>query len=407
MTGSMKYLILLGDGMADNPVPELGGLTPLQAARKPNLNRLASLSTLGMVRTIPPGMSPGSDVANLAVMGYDPKRYYSGRSPLEAVSMGIQMSDTDVALRCNLVTLSDEPDFASKTMLDYSAGEITTEEAREIIALVDRTFRTDQFRFYAGISYRHCLIQKNGQTGSRLTPPHDIILRPIAEYLPAGEGSQELLEMMEASYSLLKDHPVNLARRERGQNPANAIWLWGAGKRPALPAFYDLHGLRASVISAVDLIKGIGLCAGMRSIDVPGATGTLHTNFAGKAQAALRELETGQDFVYLHIEAPDECGHHADINGKVLAIERIDEQVLGILLEGLERFADYRLMILPDHPTPLALRTHTADPVPFLIYQKTRPRSSGPNAYDEAAARSTGLTVENGADLMNYFLARE
>ncbi len=400
----MKYIIVLGDGMADYPIPELDGRTPLQAARKPNINRLASQGTLGMVQTIPAGMSPGSDVANLAVMGYDPQRYYSGRSPLEAVSMGIQMSDTDVAMRCNLVTLSDEAEFVDKTMLDYSAGEISTEEAGELIALLDQHFRTELLRYYPGISYRHCLIRKDGLTTMRLTPPHDISLRPIANHLPIGEGSQELLEMMRASYDLLKDHPVNCARRERGLNPANAIWLWGAGKRPALPPFRDLYGLRGSVISAVDLIKGIGLCAGMRSIDVPGATGTLHTNFVGKAEAAVRELEDGQDFVYLHIEAPDECGHHYEIEGKVQAIERIDENVIGTLLPGLERFPDYRLMILPDHPTPLSIRTHTAEPVPFLIYQKSKPRNSGQATYDEFSAQAAGLFVENGPALMRRFL---
>lgn len=402
----MKYVVVLGDGMADHPVAELGHRTPLQCARKPNIDRLAKLGEVGMVKTVPEGMPPASDVANLSVMGYDPKKYYTGRSPLEAVSIGIELAETDVAFRCNLVTLSDDGDYADKTMLDYSSDEISTAEAKTLIGEIGRRFGTSEIAFYPGISYRHCMVWKNGPVKCGLTPPHDISLKGIREHLPKGETNKILLRMMRDSFGVLKDHSVNAARRARGLKPANSIWLWGEGRRPAIPAFYEKYRLKASVISAVDLLKGLGICAGMRSIDVEGATGNIHTNFAGKAAAALRELETGQDFVYLHVEAPDECGHRHEIDGKVKSIELIDEQVVGPLLDGLKKLGDYRMLVMPDHPTPLALRTHTSDAVPFLIFQSGAERASGVSSFDELQAKATGLYLEIGHQMMGRFLGR-
>ena len=400
----MKYIVVLGDGMADYPVPELGNKTPLQAAHKPLIDELAQKAEMGLVKTVPEGVKPGSDVANLGVLGYDPLTNYTGRSPLEAVSIGIEMSDTDVALRCNLVTLSDEEDFAQKTMLDYCADEITTEEAGQLIAAVNKHFKTDIFEYFTGVSYRHCLLRKHGQTGNDLTPPHDITGRKITEYLPKGEAAGPLLEMTQASYVFLKDHPVNQERIARGLNPANSIWLWGEGTKPALPLFADKYNLQGAVISAVDLLKGIAICAGMDSIDVPGATGNIHTNFVGKTKAGLQALESGKDFVYLHFEAPDECGHRNEIENKKRSIELIDEKVFGTLLKGLEKYEDYRILFLPDHPTPLSLRTHTSEPVPYLIYQKSKSKDSAAKGYDEFQAKETGLFFYSGADLMDHFI---
>ncbi|HWQ89183.1 MAG TPA: cofactor-independent phosphoglycerate mutase, partial [Desulfitobacteriaceae bacterium] len=392
----MKYVVILGDGMADYPIPQLNHKTPLQFAHKPHIDYLAQHGEAGMVQTIPEGIPPGSDSANLSVMGYNPRIFYTGRSPLEAVSMGIELSESDVAIRCNLVTLSDEENYADKTMLDYSADEITTEEARVLIAEVNRHFKTASFRYYPGVSYRHCLIWDKGPLGLNLVPPHDILDRKISEYLPKGERNQLLLEMMTGSNKFLQEHPINKARIKRGLRPANSIWLWGEGKKPALTSFYDKYRLHGSVVSAVDLIKGIGICAGLRSTEVEGATGNINTNFRGKAEAVLQELAAGQDFVYLHIEAPDECGHRAEIDNKVKAIELIDEQVVAALLDGMEKYRDYKLLLLPDHPTPISLRTHTSEPVPFIIYQKNCPRESGLTGYDEFQARETGLFIEEG-----------
>ena len=390
--------------MADYPVPELGNKTPLQAANKPLIDSLAQKAEMGLVKTVPEGVKPGSDVANLGVLGYDPLTNYTGRSPLEAVSIGIEMSDTDVAMRCNLVTLSDEEDFARKTMLDYCADEISTEEAGQLIAAVNEHFKTDVFEYFTGVSYRHCLLRKHGQTGNDLTPPHDITGRKITEYLPKGEAAGPLLEMIQASYVFLKDHPVNQARIARGLNPANSIWLWGEGTKPALPLFADKYNLQGAMVSAVDLLKGIAICAGMDSIDVPGATGNIHTDFVGKTKAGLLALESGKDFVYLHFEAPDECGHRNEIENKKRSIELIDEKVFGTLLKGLEKFEDYRILFLPDHPTPLSLRTHTSEPVPFLIYQKSKPQASEAKGYDEFQAKETGVFFNSGADLMDHFV---
>lgn len=400
----MKYIVMLGDGMADYPIEALGGKTPLQAAKKPNIDRLVKYGQMGMVKTVPEGMKPGSDVANLAAMGYNPQECYTGRSPLEAVSIGIQMNDTDVAFRCNLVTLSDEPEYADKTMVDYSSGEITTAEAAELIKAVDAAFRTEEICFYPGISYRHCMIWHHGPVGLDLTPPHDISDRKVTEYLPK---NPVILDLMRRSYEVLKDHPVNKDRIARGLNPANSIWLWGEGTRPGVSRFEETYGVKGSVISAVDLIKGIGICAGMKVIEVEGATGNIDTNFKGKGEAALQTLLDGQDLVYIHVEAPDECGHHGDMEGKVRSIELIDEQIVGPLLAGLEKAGEeYAILVMPDHPTPIAIKTHISDPIPYLLYRSNDKVESGLDTYDEVTAASTGRFVPEGFRLMNQLLGR-
>lgn len=398
----MKYIVMLGDGMADYPVEALGGKTPLEVAKKPNIDRLARGGRLGMVKTVPDGLKPGSDVANLSAMGYDPLKCYTGRSPLEAVSIGIQMDDTDVAFRCNLVTLSDDAEYAEKTMVDYSSGEITTAEAAELIRAVDEAFRTDEILFYPGISYRHCMIWHQGPVGLNLTPPHDISDRKITEYLPQ---NPVILDLMKRSYEILKAHPINQDRMARGLNPANSIWLWGEGTRPGVTGFEAAYGVKASVISAVDLIKGIGLCAGMKVIGVEGATGNIDTNFKGKGEAALKTLLDGQDLVYIHVEAPDECGHHGDLEGKIQAIERIDQDIVGPLLKGLEEAGeDYSILVMPDHPTPISIKTHISDPIPYLLYCSTDVTDSGIDTYTEKTGKSTGVYVEPGYLLMQQLL---
>lgn len=403
----MKYVVVLYDGMADYPVPALGGKTPMMVAKKPNFDRMAKHGTVGLVRTVAPGLTPGSDVANLSVMGYDPCLYYTGRSPLEAVSMGIKLSDTDVALRCNLVTLSDEEDYSEKTMVDYCAGDISSEEAAEIIKTVEEKLGNDIFAFYSGVSYRHCLVWHGGKTEiGKLTPPHDISGRKIGGYLNKNPDAAGLLELMEKSCEILKDHPVNLKRISEGKRPANAIWLWGQGSRPSLPSFEKLYGVKGSVISAVDLLKGIGICAGMNTPDVEGATGYIDTNFEGKAKKAVEELENGSDFVYIHIEAPDECGHRNEPENKVKAIELIDSRVLPIVLEALEKYDDYKVMILPDHPTPIVTGTHASDPVPFMIYHKKDEKDSGVDSINEETASKTGIFIEEGPSLMGRFLSK-
>lgn len=402
-----KFVIVLGDGMPDYKIGALDDRTPLAAARTPNLDRLAPRSRVGMVRTVPPGFPPGSDVANLSVMGYDPSLYYSGRSPLEAVSMGVELGEGDVALRCNLVTLSGPPgDFASKGMLDYSAGEISSPEAAALVEEVHRRLGGEDLAFYAGVSYRHLVVWKGGPEPGEmgLVPPHDISGQPVGAYLPRGPGGERLRRLMEESHRFLPRLPVNLARKEKGLREANCLWFWGQGKRPALEPFRDKYGLEGSVISAVDLVKGIGLCAGLRAVEVPGATGNIHTDFAGKARAALKELESGRDYVYLHVEAPDEAGHQGDLATKVKAIEEIDQKVIGTLLEGLAGYEGYRLMVLADHPTPLKTRTHTPEPVPFLIYDPGSARDDGPASYHEEAAQKTGLFFDSGTRLLEYFL---
>ncbi|GAW93352.1 cofactor-independent phosphoglycerate mutase [Calderihabitans maritimus] len=404
----MKYVVILGDGMADYPIEEIGGKTPLDYARTPNMDRLAASGRIGLVKTVPDGFSPGSDVANLSVMGFDPRRYYTGRSPLEAIGMGVSLNDSDITFRCNLVTLSDEADYRRKTMVDYCADEITTAEAAELIDEVNRRLGNEDFRFYAGVSYRHLMVWNNGPHELEMTPPHDISGRTIGNYLPRGEGSDILLELMMESYGFLGEHPVNRARMERGLKPANSLWFWGQGRKPVLPPFSEKFGLTGAIISAVDLTKGIGKCAGLEAVNVPGATGNIRTNFRGKALAALEQLEAGKDFVYIHIEAPDEAGHRGELETKIKAIEEIDEKVVGEVWRGLEKFESYRIMVLCDHFTPLSLRTHVADPVPFAIYQKGWPeRNNHEIGFNEQSAVSTGLIIEEGYRLMDHFIKGE
>lgn len=400
----MKYIVMLGDGMADCPVEQLNGKTPLEAAHKPNMDFLAQHGAVGMCTTVPGGMPPGSDTANLSVMGYDPEICYTGRSPLEAVSMGISLAPDDVTFRCNLVTLSDDEPFAEKTMVDYSSDEVSTAEARELITYLREHLPLEDMDLYAGISYRHCLVMHHAQTGSDLTPPHDITLRPITEHLPKGRYGAKLLEIMQKSYELLCEHPVNRRRKERGLKMANCCWFWGEGTKPALQDFTEKNGVSSGVISAVDLIKGIGICAGMKSVDVAGATGNIDTNFSGKMQAAY-ELLQQVDLVYIHVEAPDECGHRHEIENKVKAIEKIDAEILGPLMKKLQEDGeDFRVLLMPDHPTPLAIRTHTADPVPFVIYDSTQDIGQHASRYTEALAQQTGYYVAKGCTLMDHLI---
>lgn len=399
----MKYLVLLCDGMADYPVPELSGKTPLEAADVPTFKKLAKTATIGLVKTVADGLKPGSDVANLSVLGYDPKIYYSGRSPLEAGSIGIDMKPTDVSFRCNLVTLSDEAEYSDKTILDYCADDISTAEAKILVEFLAEHFDSEEFQLYSGVSYRHCLIWNNGTLDiGTLTPPHDITGKPIKEYIPTHPNAQKLYDMMVKSYDLLKDHPVNKARVERGKRPANSVWFWGEGVRKPLASFEEKYGLKGSMISAVDLLKGIGKFSGMRVANVEGATGYIDTNFEGKAQAAIDEFKSGQDFVYIHVEAPDECGHRGEIMNKKKSLELIDGKILSVVVSELEKMGDFKVMILPDHPTPLSVRTHTNDPVPFLIYDSTSPAAGGD--FSESGAKSTGVFVQNGYELLGEFL---
>ncbi|MCL2164942.1 MAG: cofactor-independent phosphoglycerate mutase [Oscillospiraceae bacterium] len=408
----MKYLVVLGDGMADYPVPELGCKTPLQYANKPNMDFIAKNGATGLVRTIPDGVSAGSDTANMSVMGFDPKTYYTGRSPIEAVSMGIRLSDDDVAFRCNLVTLSEGGVYEDKTMLDYSSDEISSEEAREIIGSVNENVSIDSIKFYPGISYRHCMVWKGAGFTSENTPPHDILGKRIGEYLPRDKAAPDqagiLNLLMRKSHDYLSRHPVNKARSARGLKPANSIWLWGQGTRMVIPSFREKFGISGVVISAVDLIKGIGLSCGLDPIYVEGATGIIDTNYEGKARAAVEAFKKGYDFAYIHIEAPDECGHRYEIDNKVRAIELIDSRVMPIVMEGLESFDDYSIIVLPDHPTPLSLRTHTREPVPFAVYSKKRRRRDPViSGYDEFSAQKTGLFIDRGHELMDEFISRD
>ncbi len=402
----MKYIVILGDGMADYPVDRFDGKTILEVADKPTIDYMCAHGELGMVKTVQEGMKPGSDVANLSVMGYDTKKCYSGRSPLEAASIGVPLKDSDVTFRTNLVTLSDEENYEDKTMLDYSAGEITTEESAELMKAIAEKLNTDKIKFYSGISYRHLCVWEDGSTNVDLTPPHDISDKKIAAYLPKGDGAEKFLEMMKESEKILKEHPINKARIAAGKNPATSIWPWGEGTKPRLDSFKEKFGLDGSVISAVDLIKGIAKCAGMNSIDVEGATGNCDTNWEGKAQAALDAILQGSDFVYVHMEAPDEMGHQGAPEKKKLAVETIDKKVVKFLKDELEkRGIDYRMMILPDHPTPIKLKTHVSDPVPYIIYDSTKETASN-LTYTEENGKKTGIYIDPGYKLMNRFLER-
>lgn len=402
----MKTLVLLCDGMADYPVKELGDKTPMGASVTPNMDKLAKKSYMGLVKTVADNMKPGSDVANLAVLGYDPQVYYSGRSPLEAGSIGIDMKPTDVSFRCNLVTLSDEPDYEDKTILDYCADDISTSEAKEIVKTLAEHFNNDEFKLYAGVSYRHCLIWDNGTTDvGTLNPPHDITGKPIKDYIPSHPNAKKLYDMMTESYDVLKNHPVNKAREAKGLRPANSMWFWGEGTRKPLMPFEEKYGLKGSMISAVDLLKGIGKFSGMNVVDVEGATGYIDTNFEGKAKAAIDELKNGQDFVYIHVEAPDECGHRHEIENKKKSLELIDEKILGPVLEALDEYEDYKVLIMPDHATPLELRTHTNDPIPFLMYHKNG-EVEGKDEFTEQTCKDTGVYIEDGHNILKKFLAR-
>ena len=402
----MKYIVVLGDGMADRKIASIGDKTPLMKAVKPNIDRLAALGEVGLCKSIPDGMKPGSDTANLSILGYNPRQYYTGRSPLEAVSIGIDLKETDVTLRCNLVTLSDEEKYEDKTMLDYSAGEISTAEASELIKFLAQNLDDEEFKFYAGVSYRHCLVVKDGKTGHDLTPPHDISDKKIAAHLPKGEYGEKYLNLMKKSEKLLKGHPINTARIKAGKNPATSIWLWGEGTKPMLSDFQKKTGLKGGIISAVDLIKGIGILAGLKIIEVEGATGNYDTNFKGKALAALENLKAGLDFVYIHMEAPDECGHRGELDKKIYSIEQIDSQVVKTIADELDNTGeDYAMLICPDHPTPISIKTHTSDPIPYLLYRSGRNMGGKAKSYDEDSAALSGAFVEEGYKLIDRLLA--
>jgi len=386
--------------MADRPVKALGGKTPLMASRTPNMDALAQEGELGLVRTIPQGLPKGSEIANLSIFGYDPRQYYTGRGPLEAASIGVKLGPEDVAFRLNLVTL--EAVGGSVIMEDYSAGHIATEEGSTIIQDLDKELGNSVFRFYPGVSYRHLLVWR-GQVEKvekiATTPPHDITEQEIGEYLPKGEGAQELIKLMTDTQIFLHEHPINRTRLEEGKRAANATWPWGQGRAPHMPSFAERFGLTGGVISAVDLIKGIGIYAGLEVITVPGATGYLDTNYQGKAEYALQALDKG-DFIYIHVEAPDEASHNGDLEAKIAAIEAFDEQVVGTIVKGMESRGDYRIMVLPDHPTPIELRTHADDPVPFVIYDSNQKRPSGARGFDEKEASRSGIVIEEGHTLM-------
>ena len=404
----MKYLVLIPDGMADRPVTALGNRTPMEAAVKPCMDALAACSTVGLVSNVPDGMVPESDTANMAILSFDPKVYSRGRSPLEAISMGLSMAPDETAYRCNLVTLSDEGEYEDKIMLDHSADEITTAEADELIKALEAHFGNELRHFYTGVSYRHCILWKNGNDTYDFSRPHDIIGRCIRDYLPSEEnGGGEFRRLMKESYEVLNHHPINEARRARGLKPANSAWLWSPGKKPRLPDFTEKWGVSGTVISAVDLIKGIGLCAGMKSIDVEGATGNVHTNYDGKAQAAVEAFQNGADLVYVHVEGPDECGHRAEIDNKVRSIELIDQKILKPVYAYLESTSeDFKILVLPDHPTPLEIRTHSREPVPFFLYDSRRD-AVGVETYTEATAAETGLYIPDGFTLLERVIERE
>lgn len=394
----MKYIVVLGDGMADEPIASLNNRTPLMAAQTPQMDLLAKWSELGLAHTIPEGMKPGSDTANLAVLGYNPKVYYSGRSPLEALSIGVNMESTDIAIRCNLVTLSEEDKpYEELTILDHSSGDISTEDAAVLIDAVKKELEDEEYKFYVGTSYRHLTIWKDGKVVD-LAQPHDHLGKVIGSYLPE---VAKLRRMMEKSYEILNNHPINIERKAKGLNKANSLWFWGAGTKPALTSFEEKYHLKGAMISAVDLLKGIAVGAGMKVIKVPGADGTLHTNYEGKAEAAVKVLlEDNYDFVYIHVEAPDEMGHQGNLANKIKSIEYLDQRVIRPVMDKMEEYAaDYRMLVMPDHPTPISCRTHTSDPVPYLLYDSSLKQNNS-WSYNEEDAKVSGNEIMDGYTLI-------
>lgn len=400
----MKYVVVLGDGMADEPIEELGGKTPLEYADTPTMDKMSKQSEVGLVHTIPEGMSPGSDTANLSVLGYDPKKYYTGRSPLEALSIGVDMKNTDVALRCNIVTVStDDLPYEEKTIIDHSSSEISTEDAAVLLEAVRKELETDIYKFYVGTSYRHLTIWDNGEVVS-LTPPHDVLGQKIGQHLPQDEV---LRKMQEKSYEILANHPINIERMKNGLNPANSLWFWGAGTRPCVTSFEEKNHKKGAMISAVDLLKGIAIGADMKVIEVEGANGGLDTNYEGKAKAAAEVLlNEGYDMAYVHVEAPDEMGHQGSVERKVKAIENLDSRVIKVIKDTLDEAGeDYRMLVMPDHPTPICVRTHTSNPVPYMLFDSTDMKENTLD-YNEKCAKESGLFMANGYEMMNYLLSK-
>jgi len=405
VNNNLKYIVIVGDGMADYPMEQFDQKTALQYARTPNFDQVAKDGTLGLVQTIPGELPPGSDTANLSVMGYDPLKFYTGRSPFEAASLGVDLSPDDVSFRCNLVTLSSEEPYDQKTMVDYCADEISNEEAEELIKTIDAELGSDLLDFHPGFRYRHLLVWHGAPDDWNLTPPHDISGQKVTEFMPEGSKGSFIKEMMERSYAILADHPVNKRRVEKGLNPANSIWVWGAGRKPQLIPYPEKYKLKGSVISAVDLVKGLGLFAGLKPITVEGATGYIDTNYQGKVSAALNALQQGDDFIYLHVEAPDECSHRFEYENKIKAIELIDREVVAVIREELNRANyDYSLLLVTDHATPLSLGTHTSEPVPFAFCRSNDMKSNQSYKYDEICASKTGLSIGEGYRLMDLFL---
>lgn len=400
----MKYVILQGDGMADYPVDELGGKTPLEAAATPNMDWLAARGTFGLAHTIPPGFPPGSDVGNLSILGYDPTLYHTGRSPLEAASMGIALGERDIAFRCNLVSL--RANGSEIVMEDFTAGHISSAEAAEIVRDLNRKLGGDGIEFHPGVSYRHLMVWRGGEEKMTTTPPHDITDRQVDAYLPRGPGAQRLLRLMERSEELLANHPVNRKRREKGEKPAASIWLWGQGKAPKMPTLAQRFGISGAVISAVDIINGLGVYAGLERVQVPGITGYFDTNYRGKGEYGLRALDE-KDFVFIHVEAPDEAGHMGDAAKKIKAIEDFDEKVVGTVLGGMDRWEEWRLLLMPDHPTPIAVKTHVPDAVPFVLFASSQSRVAKPLRYSERDAKKTGLVVNRGHTLIEALTGGE
>ncbi len=403
----MKYVVMIGDGMADRPRPELAGKTPLEAAFTPNMDKLAREGMVGMAHTLPDGLPTGSDVANLSILGYDPHKYYTGRAPFEAASMGLRLRPGDVAFRCNLVTLRFNEDKSRAWMEDHGAGQISSEEGRELIEDLNRDLKMDGISFHPGVSYRNIMLWPNGRADCDCTPPHDILGREITDFLPQGAGGEFLRALMHGSVDVLERHPINKKRMAEGKRPANSIWLWGQGMKPELPPFEKLYGLRGGMISAVDLTKGIAVSAGLSVINVPGATGYLDTNYAGKAESALRALEE-LDLVYIHVEAPDEASHEGNLREKIEAIERFDNLVVGTVLRGIRELGDFRLLVMPDHATPLEVRTHTQEPVPFAVYDGTERDFSRASGYSEAIASvKNKIEIKDASKLMGQFIKGE